>query len=363
MKVALLVFWILLALSVLCVTVWMRWRKHSYLSWWAAALLLLGAGVCAQAYASSSTWQWVAACLFGSAAVAAAQTLLLRFGRVRPWQWVAGSAVLVAVGSGVACWLPVGEATWRWVVVLGCGAVLAVILPSLWRSPVRHSAERVLRAAYTALVGLVCLLPLVPAIWGAGWAWWMLLIASVLTAAVLACLYKDRADSGRPLQRGTADTGWVLDRKGLERASGKHPFVQGINVLVVCEVDLRSPHAPYGSTAHKALLRRVGGLLQGSVREGDLVADLGEGAFVLALRNIDMPNAQALVQRIQVGMQQRWAKPSGMVPMAVASFGLAMVREVDTLPIALHRAEVLMFQAKERTSDGIGIDEVATEAA
>ena len=132
-------------------------------------------------------------------------------------------------------------------------------------------------------------------------------------------------------------------------------------MLALCDVE----HLPVQRGPRAQVQRRFAQILRANVREGDHVAHLGEEAFALALRQIDMANAQALVQRIALQVQEQlWEGAEAGAPEPVsASFGLAMVREADTLAIAMHRADVLLYQAKEGGTGQVGVDEVATEAA
>ena len=356
---------LLVVAALVCATVWWRRRNHGELLWLAASLCLAAMSMLPSSVLGA--WDvagWASLWALG-AVVAAAQALAQRFGRQVQWLGcVAGAALVLAGLLGSAALPGVSGGELR---ALGLTVVLGHGLPGAWRAPIRHRGDTALLGVW--LLGLLGVLAqpwvgrwglaYVPG-WGVG-VLELLIGAGLLTATMLACVWADtRHRSGGADRRSASDTG-LADRHAFEAACGLRPFERQIRVLALCDVE----HLPVQRGPRAQVQRRFAQILRANVREGDHVAHLGEEAFALALRQIDMANAQALVQRIALQVQEQlWEGAEAGAPEPVsASFGLAMVREADTLAIAMHRADVLLYQAKEGGTGQVGVDEVATEAA
>jgi len=354
-------------LAVASVAVWSCHRKHLNLLWFAAALLLA-----ACAYCVSVTGYWGEAnpvadavsigLLSGAAAVALSQSVAMRFGRRVHVLWSTVGAGLMATGIW---WLTEGRSTQQasWLVALGLTVLLGHVLPVIWRLASRHHVERLLLAVYTAICAVVLLSPgWVQEVSASGWGMGMLvaLAGGALAAAMVGCTLTDGILPGLCTQRGRDALTGLLSRRAFEFACGSHPAAQQISVMVLCDLDnFQRINNQFGPTVGNDVLRSFAQLLQASVREGDHVARMGGEEFGLALRDIDLDNARVLVQRITHAMrQQHWASRAAIGPLT-ASFGVAMVRENDLLPLVLHRADVLLCQAKDAGCNRVEVDETA----
>lgn len=332
---------------------WACWPRHRYLLWHAASLLSLAGGY--MLVLQGSPW---AGGLFCAAAVAAAQALAQRLGQHLHAYLVAALAVVL----GVVIWQgdPDAPSPWApdWRVSLCLACILGQVLSRAWRSATRHRAEQWLRVLYT----LCCALVLCSPWWvvqGHSNAWLLILQAGLLTAAWLACVWCDRPDLGGADQHRDALTG-LLNRRGLDKACGAMPLEQQVTVLVLCDLDeFRQLEAQHGPAISNAVLRSFAQLLQQAVRDGDHVARLGE-EFCLALRSISLGDAHALLQRIRTQLRQPgWLDALPAPHHLTASFGVTAVYEMDSLDIALHRADVLLYQVRDDGRDRIGLEDVA----
>ncbi|MEG2280912.1 MAG: GGDEF domain-containing protein [Comamonas sp.] len=354
--------------------VWHYHRKHLNLLCLAGGLLVAG---CVQAaYAlrgAPAGWgeQAYMGLLSGGAAVAVAQSVAMRFGRHVQVIWVAAGAGVMAAGAWYFIHIrPSAQGHWV-VTALGLALILGHVLPVTWRLASRHRIERMLLLVYTAISVLVLCSPWLNAQGmsnqGAAWVWSLLipLGGGLLVAAMVGCTLTDGLPGPCTGLDRDALTG-LLSRRAFDAVCGSHPAAQQITVLVLCDLDnFQRINNQFGATVGNEVLRSFAQLLQASVREGDYVARIGGEEFGMALRDIDMDNAQVLIQRITHSMrQQQWG---GKAAAAVgdpltASFGLAMVRENDSLQQALHRADVLLCQAKDAGSDRVGVEAVAIDS-
>ena len=353
--------------------VWHYHRKHLNLLYLAGGLLLAG---CAQAvYAQRGApagWgeQANMALLSGAVAVAVAQSIAMRFGRRVQVIWVAAGAGMMAAGAWYFMQIsPSAHGLWV-VTALGLALILAHVLPVTWRLASRHRMERMLLLVYSAISVLVLCSPWLAegmSSQAAAWMWSLLLPAcgGLLMIAMVGCTLTDGLPGLCTGLDRDALTG-LLSRSALDAVCGSHPAAQQISVLVLCDLDnFQRINNQFGATAGNEVLRSFALLLQNSVREGDYVARIGGEEFGMALRDIDMDNAQALIQRITHSMrQQQWGDKAtvAMGDPLTASFGLAMVRESDSLQQALHRADVLLCQAKDAGSNRVGVEIVVTDS-
>jgi diguanylate cyclase (GGDEF)-like protein len=96
------------------------------------------------------------------------------------------------------------------------------------------------------------------------------------------------------------------------------------------------------------VLCRVGDVLAGAVREGDLVARLGGDEFVLLLRNQGGRTAEGCVRQIEDAMRQHdWSQLAPNLSVSL-SIGLARIAQGDTAEQLIARADAAMYAHKAR---------------
>lgn len=350
------VFWVLL--SFLSMGVWSQHRKHVYLLW------LAGAWCCA-GLAHTSVWlmpaaSWDAQLLVAAAAwlgaVALAQAMAMRFGRTIHLPWLGAIAALITLGWSISP----AALHLQQVLLVGVALTLGHVLPVIWHLALRHHLERALLASYS----VVCVLILLSAGlsgraegWWIGRTWVLPLCAVVLTFAMLACAWAESSTHWYVARDRDGLTG-LLSRPAFEKANHPRPAEQHISFIVLCDIDhFQRVKKKFGATVGNEVLKHFAQLLQSSVRTGDLAARLGNDEFGMALRDIDAAHAHALVQRILAAMaQQPWAQQLDIGPLT-ASFGLVQVAEDESLDMALHRADVLLCQAKDAGGSRVAAQE------
>lgn len=351
----------LLSITLLCavvggglLVVWSLRRACRYVLWQALGMLLLGIAYVLMHQAPTQVhWHWslMTGWMLWSAAWAASQAMVARYGQSVNVNLVLLSAVCMPVAAWLSTHLEV-SAQARWMGgSMALGLILAYALPAVWRGAVRHRPDQWLRALYSGATALVLVGP------------WMMpqmtllhgvcLFAALCSVAVAWCAWRD--STSQPRTSGYRDDAThLLNRSGLDVVCGALPANNGITVVMLCELKGKK-RTRKGTVACSALtLQFFAKLLQRSVREGDFVARTGTEEFVVALREMDMAQAQALVQRIQAGLPR-----FSLLESCSASFGLAQVHEMDSLDMALHRADVALYQSKE---EAIPTDAVASVA-
>lgn len=126
----------------------------------------------------------------------------------------------------------------------------------------------------------------------------------------------------------------------------------------------------HGHPAGDEVLRQVGGLVQRSLRTGDLAARYGGEEFCLLLPRTDLAGAREVAERIRLTVQDApFVTPEGGTLSATLSVGLAMLTPDSTgFAELLTRADRALYAAKRQgrnrtVVDGEGEVTSATAAA
>lgn len=355
--------WALLGLG--AVVVWHRHRQHAYLLCLAAAWLCAGAASAVGAGAMgmpSGAVPGLAVLLAGAAAVLTAQATAQRFGRSVHVPSVVLIGGLMLLAWACFAYLQPSVPAQQAVLSLGMAALLAHVVLAIGPVALRHSMERNLLLVYCVVcVSIACIpwlhleaMPGEPMLW-------LLLGAVVFSGAMVACVWAESPRHLRAAHDRDELTG-LLSRPAFDKACGARPAEQHIRFMVLCDLDhFQRVNQQFGPSVGDEVLRQFAHLLQASVRTGDVVARLGGEEFALALRHIDPAHAHALVQRVVDAMAQQHGFSKLSAGPLTASFGVAMVREEDSVDIALHRADVLLCQAKDAGCNQIAMEEMLAE--
>lgn len=121
--------------------------------------------------------------------------------------------------------------------------------------------------------------------------------------------------------------------------------------LAVLFIDLDRFKQINDSLGHQAgdeLLRIVATRLQAEARRADIVGRLSGDEFVIVLGQCDVHHVTDVVNRIQASLSQP-CHIAGVVITPSASIGIGLCPENgETIEVLLHRADMAMYQAKER---------------
>ena len=357
------VLWALLGL--LGVVMWNLHRQHVYLLWLAAAWLCAGVAsmLAWRMHVPAGATHGLVGFFAWLAAILTAQAMARRFGRNVRRLPLAAISGLMLLGWGYFAYIHPSAQALQCVFSLGLALILSHVLLAIWRVALRHGKERALWLIYAGVAVLIALSPWLQRNGLADQAMlWLPWGAMVFSVAMAACVWAENPTHLRTEHDRDALTG-LMRRQAFEQACGARPAEQGIRFMVLCDLDhFQRVNQQFGKTAGDEVLRQFAHLLQTSIRTGDVLARLGGEEFGVALRRIHPDDAHALVQRIVDTMaQQHWARKLAIGPLT-ASFGLVMVREEDSLDIALHRADVLLCQAKDAGCNRIATEDMVVEA-
>ena len=103
----------------------------------------------------------------------------------------------------------------------------------------------------------------------------------------------------------------------------------------------------YGHEAGDSLLRHLGGLVRGCVREGDVAARIGGEEFVLLLPDTDQAEARKLAHRLRQCLVDSVVECRGATVCVSASFGVSSLTAADTgVDDLMARADRALYRAK-----------------
>ncbi len=147
----------------------------------------------------------------------------------------------------------------------------------------------------------------------------------------------------------------LLNRRGLEqRAGGLFEDVRSqsrpLSVLFADLDGFKGINDALGHHVGDAVLKKVAGLINASVREHDLAARYGGDEFVVVMPDTSLPRARIVAERLQAAVGQ-WAR-SGNVTLSL-SIGMGEAPEHgEELESLLQRVDGAMYQCKQTYGRG-----------
>jgi diguanylate cyclase (GGDEF)-like protein/hemerythrin-like metal-binding protein len=141
----------------------------------------------------------------------------------------------------------------------------------------------------------------------------------------------------------------VLNRAGFNEAfsrefSRARRYRQPLSLVLLDLDHFKHVNDSYGHPAGDKVLEGTARLLEGSVREADLVARWGGEEFAILAPMTDAGGAVRLAEKLRALMEVTHLGPVGSV---TASFGVAEMRPDDTLEAMLHRVDEALYGAKD----------------
>ncbi len=118
--------------------------------------------------------------------------------------------------------------------------------------------------------------------------------------------------------------------------------------LLVMDLDgFKKINDLYGHDAGDQVLRHVGQVLQGAVRNTDLLYRYGGDEFVGGLAQTDINGALEVSERIRQGVETMSISADEKIGVIEMSIGITMLRADDCFPNAFKRADKALYQAKQ----------------
>ena len=353
----------LLLMACVAIAIWMRLPHHRQVLWYAISAMIGCAALSWQTLlaASANLAQWVPylSVLYLLTAISLVKAMAARFGLKLFWLFT--SVVCVATLVLITYYSQVEDNVHIRIFIIGCGlfAILLQIMPDLvrtaaWRG--RSKVDHGLLWTYVAYMAFVVARPLMmldsatfsqPFAFGISAIWLTTLIGSMVLGMVLGVFIMAGAalDSIQAL-RDQSDrdplTG-LLNRRALQNITASN---YPVCTVVLCDLDkFKRVNDQWGHSAGDDVLKTMALILISHVRDNDIVTRLGGEEFALVLRS-DLQTSLGIVERIRRCMANTAiAVPRDSVCMT-ASFGVVQIRQGESIQQAIHRADVLLYEAK-----------------
>lgn len=359
---------------------WLQRRQAGaqYLLWMAAGYLLPATAVALQSLmnnAQLAQWALHTGVLYLGGAWGIAKGMTLRTtGKHQPW-WPGALVGLLCLAS-LYYYSRVDEQLWMRVQLLciGLGLMQLLTLDSVLRAvPARDRLESMLRWTYVAFAVYALLRALVvlliashqdmETLTRSGY-WLATLVGALLfsmwfSLVLLACSVRDMLFTLREERNRDSLTGLLNRRAFMESAQTLMADRRSAPwAVVVGDVDhFKRINDSWGHACGDQVLQNMARVLAKQVRDGDLVARFGGEEFVLLLARVNLQEAQTIVQRIRSELH---ASPIGLPDarmLVTVSFGIADVLDLPDLVAALHRADLLLYGAKQAGRDCIHVQD------
>ncbi|CAM4169613.1 GGDEF domain-containing protein [Comamonas aquatilis] len=364
---------------------WLQRRqgKAQYLLWMAAGYVLPAMAVALQSLmnnAQLAQWALLTGVLYLGGAWGIAQGMTLRTtGMPQPW-WVGASVGLFCLVS-LYYYSRIDEQLWMRVQLLciSLGLMQLLTLRSvLCAVSARDRLESMLRWTYVAFAVYALLRALVVLLIASHQdietltrsGYWLITLAGALlfsmwfSLVLLACSVRDMLFTLREERNRDSLTALLNRRAFMESAQTlMADRLSAPWAVVVGDIDhFKRVNDSWGHACGDRVLQNIAHVLVKQVREGDLVARFGGEEFVLLLACVNLQEAQTIVQRIRSDLH---ANPI-VVPDArmrvTVSFGITEVLDLPDLANALHRADLLLYGAKQAGRDCIHVQDMRLQS-
>jgi diguanylate cyclase (GGDEF)-like protein len=144
----------------------------------------------------------------------------------------------------------------------------------------------------------------------------------------------------------------LINRRGLMQAlqhelAAVNRDAEAVGLLILCDLNgFKLVNDTHGHVAGDAYLRAVAKALQADVRPSDVVARIGGDEFALLLKRIDLPQAQARLERLDHVFHTQALTWHGQVLPLAGSFGSAAYGVGDHPEALMHTADMRLYAQK-----------------
>lgn len=357
-----------------------RQRRAQHLLWLSAGYILPATALALQSLmdnAQLSKWCLHTGVLYLGGAWGIARGMALRTTGKHPHWWQAAAIALTCLG-GLYFFSRIDDQLWIRVqlLCLALGLMQLLTLESVLRSgPAQDRLETMLSWTYIAFAIYTLLRPVavlmiasqqdVETLTRSGY--WLITLAGALlfsmwfSLVLLSCTMRDMIFTLREERNRDPLTALLNRRAFMESAQALLADRRsGPWAVVVGDIDhFKRINDSWGHACGDQVLQDIAKVLVKQVREGDLVARSGGEEFVLLLARVNVAQAQTIVRRIRSDLHTHpIAVPDARMQVTVTvSFGITEVRGLPDLMDALHRADILLYEAKQAGRDRIQVQD------
>jgi diguanylate cyclase (GGDEF)-like protein len=271
--------------------------------------------------------------------------------------------ILAVTGiTGLIISLLLGEPSVEALVAFSFALVATVSMALLGLRSFMHGqvAERYYQAA--TICGMLGALITTLTVWGAlpftSWNYGAIKIGIILQATLLALalslkvrqqqaekIFAERLAERDPLTSLLNRRGFNQQATTLWSSSERKPRPLA---LIMLDLDhFKGLNDQYGHDFGDLALQAVAKLLEGTCRNGDLMARWGGEEFLLLLPETGLPEARALAERLRLAIQALALQASGQPVRLSCSFGVAERTQQEHLEHLINEADRRMYIAKQ----------------
>lgn len=138
----------------------------------------------------------------------------------------------------------------------------------------------------------------------------------------------------------------------IERARRHH---RPLNLICVDMDNFKQVNDVLGHLAGDNALRFAAQTMQGELRRSDMAFRYGGDEFMVLLLDTPADEARVIGHRLKAVFDHRWAEewmPRPGCPVVSLSVGIAQFDQSESAEDLMHRADILMYQSKQRTRPG-----------
>jgi diguanylate cyclase (GGDEF)-like protein len=197
----------------------------------------------------------------------------------------------------------------------------------------------------------------------------ILLDAVLLSFAIAERMRRVEEERHYAIQLAETDplTG-LFNRRGFEEHAAREltraaRYGRPLAVAILDIDHFKKVNDRYGHTGGDVVLREVAECLHQGARGSDIVGRWGGEEFILLLPETTLAEATQLGERLRLGINVRRIAFGSQEITCTASFGIAGLAPGDTLDSLIHRADTLLYQAKEQGRNRIVAEAIATTTA
>ncbi|MFH6781284.1 MULTISPECIES: sensor domain-containing diguanylate cyclase [Methylobacterium] len=183
---------------------------------------------------------------------------------------------------------------------------------------------------------------------------------AALRSSRVAAYYRRQIEDLRQVAGTDVLTG-LLNRRGFagpaEEAFARARGGRGGAAVLVIDIDhFKRVNDQHGHDAGDAVIRHVGALLAGALRDADTVARFGGEEFVVVLVDLDAAEATHSAERLCVAVRNAPIGHGGRTIPVTVSIGLATVARRDPdIQAVIARADAALYEAKARGRDRVSV--------
>ncbi len=182
------------------------------------------------------------------------------------------------------------------------------------------------------------------------------LVVSAVVARLRFLLQHERQLARTDGLTGVANSQWFVERAEGELANSRESHKPVTVAFLDCD-NFKQVNDEFGHMAGDDLLRQAADIMRSSLRPNDLVARLGGDEFAILLVDTTQPEAEKVIERVRVDLQQSMEKNQWPVTLSIGVVTYAT--PPASLREAMHDADEAMYHVKRMSKNAVEYRQVS----